>query len=101
MENYFPLIALGIVILCMVYTIYIKPTIVKENKLTQYQLNYIDSAVNKALAYAEILYKNDPTVNKEKVAIDYAFELVKEAGVIPDQYVNIIKVIIEDKILNK
>ncbi len=73
----------------------------QKNKLTQDQLDFIDATIDRAISYAEILHKNDPSVDKKKVAIDYAFEIVKEAKIVPDQYINIIKTIIEDKILNR
>ena len=90
-------VAIGLVALVLLYDIVVKPVVSK--KLTVEQLEVIDLACNKAVEYAEQTYKKDSTVDRNKLAVDYAFDVVKKAGILPDRYLSIIKGMIESSVL--
>ncbi len=99
--DYGVLIALAIVIAAIVYSIVIRPELDEKTALTDEQLALIDNAVKKAVEYAAIAYKDDPEVDESELALKYAFEIVKQAKIIPDEYLGIVQAIIEDKVLKK
>lgn len=91
-------IAMVLVGAILVYDLFIKPRTVA--KLSIEQLELIDFACDKAVGYAEQTYKNDPLVDRGVLALDYAFEIIRKTGIVPEKYVVIIEGIIKDNVLN-
>lgn len=89
------IIALIILAVTLIYDIAIKPYLIKNRILTTEQLDIIDFACEKAVEYAEQIYKNDPSIDRNALAIDYAFDVVEESGVIPERYIDVIEGMIE------
>jgi|688.fasta_scaffold424457_3 hypothetical protein len=92
------LVATGLVAISLVWALVLKPYLVDRKILTQEQLDLIDFATEKAIEYAEQVYKNDTSVNRNQLALDYAFEIIRKANIIPESYVVIIKGMIESSV---
>ncbi|MBZ4687681.1 MAG: hypothetical protein PWQ96_74 [Clostridia bacterium] len=98
MEVDYKIIAISIIALAMVYTGFIRPYLVKRNLLTKEMLELIDYACERGVGYAEQLYKSDQSIDRQKIALDFAFDVVRKAGIVPEKYLDIIRGIIEDKV---
>lgn len=95
MDNY-QILAVIIVALAIAYSLFVRPRL--KEKLTTEQIDVIDYAVDKGLDYAETLYKGDTAINKDKVALEYACDVIVRSGAIGERYMGIIKVMIEEEI---
>lgn len=75
-----------------------RPYLTKRGLLTQEQIELIDYACQVGVEYAEQTYRNNPKIDRNKLAIDYAFKVIEKAGMIPDNLLFIIKGMIEAKV---
>ena len=85
------ILAIGLVTVSLVWLVIGRKKAI--DILTPEQLALIDSACTKALEYAEQVCKEDPTVDRGQLALEYAFDIIKEAGIgiIPDAYFEIVQ----------
>lgn len=90
------IISFSIVLITLIYTVFIKPILEERGYLTREQLELIDFACEKGVSFAEQIYKHDPSIDRYQLAIDYAFEVIEKAGIIPDMYLTVIQGMIED-----
>jgi len=82
-------VAIGLVIVSLLWVVFGRKKAI--GILTPEQITLIDNACSKALEYAEQVYKEDPTVDRGQLAMEYAFDIIKEAGIIPDAYFEIVQ----------
>lgn len=97
-ENY-QLAVIGVVAVAIAYTLFIKPYLKRIGMLTLEQIEFIDYAVETGVQFAEQLYKTDNTIDRHKIALDYAFDVLRKSGMIPEDYIDIIRGIVESKVL--
>lgn len=94
----YTLLALIIISVVLFLDIFVIPRLSK--KLTPEQLHTIDFACEKAVGYAEQLYKNGEITNEARfeIAVDTAMEIVREAKIIPERYLGLLEIMIEDAV---
>jgi hypothetical protein len=88
-----------LIVIPMFWTIILKPILIKKNVLNIEQLDLIDFACEKAVQYAEQIYKNDNNTDRQELALDYALDILNKSDIIPDEYFYLINGIIESHVL--
>lgn len=95
--DYGMIIAIVLVATSLVWAIFIRPNV--KGNLTFEQLELIDFACEKAVSYAEQTYKEFPDIDRSQLALDYAFQIIEKAAIIPENYLGIIKGMIKANII--
>ncbi len=96
----YQIVAIGIILVCLVYTLFFRKKIVDANVLTPDQIELLDYAVNTGFEMAEKVYDSKTPEERKKAALDYAFGVVKVSKMFDEKYLIFIRTVIEDQ-LNK
>jgi hypothetical protein len=98
-------VAIAILVFCVVWMIWLKPYIQRQKdagniQLTDEQIAYINSVVHNSAIFANEMFKSETVEERKKLALDFAFKELENSNVLPKEYINIIRIIVEEK-LNK
>jgi len=92
------MVSLLIVAVALIYTLFIKDKLAKNNTLTTEQLAEIDAIIARGVVYAQNLYISDNSVDVKKLTIDYVLSEVKLSKIVPDEYMSFVETIINSKL---
>lgn len=92
------LIGVIIAVLAMVYRLFLHDRLVNSGLLNTEQLDLIDYACERGVEFAEQMYKNDSSVDRQSLALDFAFDIIEKSHIIPQQFLDIIHGMIEAKV---
>lgn len=85
----------------LIYTVYlyIRSTLMNQNKISVEQLNLLENIVRYAVGYAEQIYKTDITIDRFSLASDYVYDVVSKLGYDYPELAKIIIGLIEAQVL--
>ena len=102
----YQIFAIIIVVCIMGYVIFVRPSFIKVNKetgkakLSKDQINFLDDVCVQGMKYAQELYESDEIdVDKRReIAINFVFNVIKEAEIISEDDLEVAQKITEDKL---
>lgn len=92
------IVAIGIVGITLIYTLFIKPKLVVNKSLTTEQLAEIDKIIARGLVYAQNLYASNSEVDVKAITLEYVLAEVRLSKIIPDEYFSFVEVVVNNKI---